>query len=203
MEGVFFHPTALVESATIGKDTRVWAFAHILRGAVIGSNCNIGDHCFVESGVAVGDDVVIKNGVALWRGITIQDRVFIGPNVAFTNDIYPRAKIYHDEYARTCVLEGASIGANATLLCGITIGRYAMIGAGAVVTRSVSDFALVYGNPAQQHGWVCACSRHLVFGDPKEKTVGLAECECGRAFELVGEVARERNAARVANDDGR
>jgi acetyltransferase-like isoleucine patch superfamily enzyme len=157
----FVNPTALVESERIGGGTRIWAFAHVLNGAVIGAGCNIGDHCFIESGVVIGNDVVVKNGVALWQGITVSDRVFIGPNVAFTNDLFPRAKVYHDEYAHTMIGEGASIGANATLLCGITIGRYALLGAGSVVTRDVPDFALVYGNPARQHGWVCVCGNPL------------------------------------------
>jgi len=176
----FEHPTALVESDAIGDGTRIWAFAHVLQGAVIGANCNIGDHCFVESGVVIGDDVVVKNGVALWQGITLQDRVFIGPNVAFTNDIFPRAKIYHAEYARTVISQGASIGANATLLCGISIGRYALIGAGSVVTRDVSDFALVYGNPARQHGWACVCGKPL----PIRQANGITCSHCQRAYKL-------------------
>ncbi len=177
----FDHPTALVESERIGDGTRIWAFAHVLKGAVIGADCNIGDHCFVEDGVVIGDDVVVKNGVALWQGITLQDRVFIGPNVAFTNDLFPRAKIYHDEYARTLIGKGASVGANATLLCGITIGEYALIGAGAVVTRNVPDFALVYGNPARQRGWVCMCGNPL----PPLQNNGVTCTHCQRAYKLT------------------
>ena len=176
----FEHSTALVETESIGNGTRIWAFVHVLNGAVIGAGCNIGDHCFVESGVVIGDDVVIKNGVALWQGITVQDRVFIGPNVAFTNDIFPRAKIYHDEYEHTLIGKGASIGANATLLCGITIGQYALIGAGSVVTRDVTSFALVYGNPARQHGWICVCGNPL----PAVQD-GVARCtHCQRVYKL-------------------
>lgn len=175
----FAHPASLVDSSQIGEQTRIWAFAHVLQGAIIGCNCNIGDHCFVESGVVIGDDVVVKNGVALWQGIMIQDRVFIGPNVAFTNDLFPRAKIFHKEYARTLVCEGASVGANATILCGITIGRYALIGAGAVVTRNVPDYALMYGNPARQHGWICIC------GAPLPVQADRAACShCNRSYTL-------------------
>jgi len=177
----FDHPTALVETDNIGDGTRIWAFAHILKGAVIGAGCNIGDHCFVESGVVIGNDVVVKNGVALWQGITLQDRVFIGPNVAFTNDIFPRAKIYRAEYEHTWLGEGASIGANATLLCGITIGRYALIGAGSVVTRDVPAFALVYGNPARQHGWACMCGNPL----PTIQADAVTCPQCQRAYKLT------------------
>ncbi len=132
----------------------MWAFAHVLKGAKIGSGCNIGDHSFVESGATIGDDVTIKNGVSVWDGVEIGDSVFVGPNVAFTNDTRPRSKVYHAEPVRTLILEGASIGANATILAGITIGKYAMIGAGAVVTKNVQDFELVVGCPAVHAGWV-------------------------------------------------
>ena len=135
---------------------------HILDGAVIGSGCNICDRSYIESGAQIGNDVVIKNGVSIWRGITLEDRAFVGPNVAFTNDIYPHAKLYRTDYEKTLIREGASIGANATLLGGITIGRYSMIGVGAVVTHDVPDFALMYGNPARQHGWVCICGEPLL-----------------------------------------
>jgi UDP-2-acetamido-3-amino-2,3-dideoxy-glucuronate N-acetyltransferase len=180
MATFFQHPTALIESEHIGSDTRIWAFAHVLEGATIGTGCNIGDHCFVESGVVIGNDVVVKNGVSLWQGLSIQDRVFIGPNAAFTNDLFPRAKVYHSAYTRTVIGEGASIGANATILCGIVIGRYALIGAGAVVTRDVPDFALVYENPARQHGWMCICGTVLALNQD-----GYVTCaHCSRSYQL-------------------
>ena len=172
------HPTALVESETIGPGTRIWAFCHILAGAIIGSDCNVGDHCYVESGVTIGDEVVIKNGVAVWSGVTIADRVFVGPNVAFTNDRSPRAKIYRSSPGATLICEGASLGANATVICGTTVGRYALVGAGAVVTRDVPEFGLALGNPARVAGYVCRCATRLSFID------GRAECACGRVFGL-------------------
>ena len=151
---IFIHPQALVESDEIGAGTRIWAFAHVMKGAKIGKGCNIGDHSFVESGVSIGNDVTVKNGVSVWDGVEIGDLVFVGPNVAFTNDTRPRSKIYHPEPERTRIFEGASIGANATILAGITIGKYAMVGAGAVVTKNVRDFELVVGCPAKHAGWV-------------------------------------------------
>ena len=151
---VFIHPNALVESDDIGEETRIWAFAHVMEGARIGKGCNVGDHSFIESGVTIGDDVTVKNGVSIWEGVEIGDRVFIGPNVAFTNDSRPRSKIFHPTPVKTFVLEGASIGANATILPGITIGRYSMIGAGAIVTKDVQDFELAVGCPARHGGWV-------------------------------------------------
>lgn len=158
---IFVHPTALVETQEIGRGTRIWAFAHVLKAAVIGGNCNIGDHCFVEGGVRVGNEVVIKNGVCLWEGLTIGDRVFVGPNVVFTNDHVPRAKVFRDAYDKVAVKEGASLGANATIIGPREIGRYAMVGAGAVVTKDVPDFGLVVGNPGRLMGWVCVCGARL------------------------------------------
>lgn len=159
----FAHPLALVESTEIGERTRIWAFAHVMPGVQIGSDCNIGDHAFLESGVVLGNNVTVKNGVAVWVGVQIADNVFLGPNCVFTNDSTPRAHIKKptDHLEKTWVRENATVGANATVLCGITIGRYAFVGAGAVVTRPVSDFALVVGNPARQVGWMCACARKL------------------------------------------
>ncbi len=134
---VFIHPQAICESSSIGAGTRVWAFAHILPTAVIGSNCNICDHTYIESDVIIGDNVTIKCGVQIWDGIRIEDNVFVGPNVTFTNDKYPRSKVYPEQFLTTIVRKGASIGANATILPGISIGANAMIGAGSVVTKSV------------------------------------------------------------------
>ena len=148
------HPTALVESLAIGRGTRIWAFAHVLPGAVVGEDCNICDHVFIENDVCVGNRVTVKCGVQLWDGVTLEDDVFVGPNATFTNDRFPRSKQYPDAFARTLVKRGASIGANATLLPGITIGQNAMIGAGAVVTRDVPPNAIVTGNPGRITGYV-------------------------------------------------
>src|SRR6478609_8191206 len=134
---VLVHPLALCESVTIGENTRVWAFAHVLPGATIGKDCNICDHVFIENDVSVGDRVTIKCGVQLWDGIRLEDDVFVGPNVTFTNDRMPRSRQYLEKYPETFVKKGASIGANSTVLPGITIGQYAMVGAGSVVTRNV------------------------------------------------------------------
>ncbi len=150
----FVHPNALCESKHIGPNTRIWAFAHILPGARIGNECNICDSVFIENDVVIGDRVTIKNGVQLWDAIEVEDDVFIGPNATFTNDRFPRSKQYPETFARTLVKKGASIGANATILPGMTIGQQAMIGAGAVVTQSVPANAIVAGNPARIVGYV-------------------------------------------------
>ncbi|WP_368205990.1 acyltransferase [Aeromonas sp. s5] len=146
---MFIHPLSDVQSSDIGNGTRIWQFSVVLRGARIGKNCNICAHTLVESDVVIGDRVTIKSGVYIWDGVTIEDDVFIGPCVAFTNDRHPRSKIYPDEFSKMIIKNGASIGANATLLPGITIGRHAMVGAGAVVTKDVPDYAVVVGNPAK------------------------------------------------------
>lgn len=150
----YIHPDARCESDSVGRDTRIWAFAHILSGAVIGDNCNICDHTFIENDVIIGDRVTIKNGVQLWNGLRIEDDVFIGPNATFTNDLFPRSRHYLEEIPQTVIRRGASIGANATLLPGLEIGSHAMVGAGAVVTRSVPPNAIVMGNPARISDYV-------------------------------------------------
>ena len=154
------HPTARVESKRIGTGTRIWAFAHVLSGAIIGRDCNIGDHCYIESDVRIGDAVTIKNGVSVWDGVTIDRGVFLGPSVALTNDRHPRSRAPW-ELSRTHIEEGATIGANATVLCGLTVGAFALVGAGAVVTRDVPGHGLVYGNPARLRGYVCRCGHTL------------------------------------------
>lgn len=150
----FLHPNALCESEHIGEGTRIWAFAHVLPGARIGRDCNVCDGVFVENDVIVGDRVTIKCGVQLWDGVRLHDDVFVGPNATFTNDPFPRSRQRPQTFAQTVVEAGASIGANATLLPGLRIGRGAMVGAGAVVTRSVPAHAIVVGNPARIVGYV-------------------------------------------------
>lgn len=150
----FVHPLGCCESANVGTGTRVWAFAHVLPGAKLGADCNICDHVFVENDVVLGDRVTVKCGVQLWDGMRVEDDVFIGPNATFTNDRFPRSKQYPERFATTTIGRGASIGANATILPGLRIGQFAMIGAGAVVTRSVPPYAIVVGNPARIVGYV-------------------------------------------------
>jgi len=178
IEGVYIHDQAIVETDRVGEGTRVWAFAHVLKGATIGKNCNICDHTFIEADVVVGDNVTIKSGVYLWDGLRIEDNVFIGPSATFTNDIRPRSKSYSAEFVKTHIGTGASIGANATVMCGTTLGQWAMIGAGSVVTKDVPDYALVYGVPARIEGYVCECSRDLIFKDSS------AACACGKAYQV-------------------
>ena len=166
------HPSALVDDANaIGSGTRVWAFAHVMSGARIGCDCNIGDHAFVESGAVLGDNVTIKNNVLVWEGITIEDDVFVGPGVVFSNDRFPRsprAVVAQARYANkstwleeTFVRRGCSIGAAATICPGIELGCYSMIGAGSVVTKNVEPYSLVVGSPAVAVGYVCSCGQRL------------------------------------------
>ena len=150
---VFIHPQALCESQKIGANSHIWAFAHVLSGAVIGRDCNICDHVFIENDVIIGDRVTIKSGVQLWDGLRIENDVFIGPNATFTNDSFPRSKSHLAVYPQTVVQAGASIGANATILPGLTIGSKAMIGAGTVITRNVPPGAIVVGNPGRIIGY--------------------------------------------------
>lgn len=152
----FVHQQALCESLHIGPRTRVWAFAHVLPGAVIGADCNICDNVFVENDVKVGDRVTVKCGVQLWDGVELEDDVFVGPNVTFTNDLFPRSRQPPPAWSRTRIEKGASIGANATILANVTVGQNAMVGAGAVVTRSVPPNSIVVGNPAKIVGYVNA-----------------------------------------------
>jgi len=163
----FQHPLAVVESSSIGDNTRIWAFAHILPGAHIGCECNICDHTFIENDITIGDRVTVKCGVQLWDGIDVEDDVFIGPNATFTNDPFQRSKRHQDKPPRTRIRRGASIGANATVLPGLTIGERSMIGAGAVVTRDVPADAIVVGNPARICGYAgVSKERHPAIGTP-------------------------------------
>lgn len=187
----FIHPQALSESSQIGDGTRVWAFAHVLPGAVIGRDCNICDGVFVENDVVVGDRVTVKCGVQLWDGVTLEDDVFVGPNATFTNDIFPRSRQQPESYARTVVARGASIGGNATVLPGVRIGAGAMVGAGAVVVRDVPDYAIVVGNPARITGY--ANTRSLPMAEDRAAAVqskgsvaGVELIEFASAVDLRG-----------------
>jgi acetyltransferase-like isoleucine patch superfamily enzyme len=183
MNDVFVHSTAIVETTQIGNGSRIWAYTHVMNGVSIGANCNIGEHCFIESGATVGRQVTIKNGNMLWEGVHLEDGVFLGPAVTFTNDLYPRSprlpqatKRYRDKgwLRPTFIRQGASIGAGAVILAGVTLGEFCMVAAGATVTRSVPPHALVIGSPARRRGWVCQCGLPLTFS---EGTASCAECE--------------------------
>ena len=173
----FKHPTALVDDkAQIGDGTRIWAFANIQSGVDVGSDCNICDCCFLEKGARVGSYVTIKNGVSIFDGVTLEDNVFCGTNVAFVNDRNPRSKKKDWALEKTIVKKGATIGSNATVLCGIIVGEYALIGAGSVVTKDVLPFEMVAGNPARKIGYVCCCGKKL------EESF---ECSCELAYRLT------------------
>jgi UDP-2-acetamido-3-amino-2,3-dideoxy-glucuronate N-acetyltransferase len=173
MEDFYAHETALVdEGCTIGKDTKIWHFSHIMSNCKIGEKCNIGQNVVVSPGVILGDNVKVQNNVSIYTGVICDDDVFLGPSMVFTNVINPRSAINRrDQYSKTHVGRGASIGANATIVCGHDIGEYAFIGAGAVVTKTVPAFALVVGNPAKQIGWVGEYGHRLTFNDK-----GFATC---------------------------
>ncbi len=177
------HQTALVETECVGEGTRIWAFAHVCEGARVGRHCNLGDHSYVERGAVLGDGVTVKNGVCVWEGVTLESGVFVGPNAVFTNDRLPRSPrlpeanaryAQKDWLLRTRVCTGATIGANATIVPGLTIGAFAFVGAGAVVTKDVAPHAMVTGVPARQVGWVCFCGRKL-----EERDGGFWCEDCG------------------------
>jgi UDP-2-acetamido-3-amino-2,3-dideoxy-glucuronate N-acetyltransferase len=161
----FFHETAVIDKdSSIGKGTKIWHFSHIMPNAIIGENCNIGQNVVVSSGVVLGNNVKVQNNVSIYTGVICEDDVFLGPSMVFTNVINPRSAIIRrDEFMQTKVGKGASIGANATIVCGNDIGAYSLIGAGAVITKEVLPFALVVGNPAKQIGWVSEFGRRLNF----------------------------------------
>lgn len=173
------HAHALVEpGAQIGANTRIWAFVHILSDVRIGVDCNICDHVFIENGVVLGDRVTVKSLVYLCTGVEIEDDVFIGPYVAFTNDRNPRSRQYLDEHPKIRLSKGCSIGASTTLLPGVTVGQWAMVGAGSLITRDVPAHALVFGSPAKIQGWVCCCGEPLTVSETK------AHCGCGERYEM-------------------
>jgi UDP-2-acetamido-3-amino-2,3-dideoxy-glucuronate N-acetyltransferase len=193
----FIHEQALVETDCIGEGTRIWAFAHVMANVTLGRNCNIGDHAFIESQVRLADNVTVKNGVSVWRHVNIADNVFLGPNVVLTNDRFPRSRDPDWQPEETWLEEGVTVGANATILCGIRLGRRCLVGAGSVVTRDVLPHALVAGNPARRHGWVCYCAQ------PLKPVGGVAACaRCGRVYAVAdtGVTELDRNERRHALD---
>ena len=182
MAEAFVHETAIVEDdVALGEGTRIWHHCHVRRGAVIGPHCSLGKNVFIDERVQVGSRVRVQNNVSVYAGVTLHDDVFVGPSAVFTNDLFPRA--YNDNWSmvRTVVGRGASIGANATVVCGRDIGPYAMVGAGSVVTRAVAAHALVVGNPARQIGWVCRCGQ--IFARGSDQPPHAARCGvCGQQW---------------------
>jgi len=182
----FAHPSAVIdEGCTIGAGTKIWHFTHLMTGCEIGNSCNLGQNVVVSPGVTLGNNVKVQNNVSIYTGVACEDDVFLGPSMVFTNVVNPRSHVNRrNEYQKTLVRKGATIGANATIVCGIEIGRYSFIGAGAVVTKSVSPYALVVGNPGRQTGWVSEYGRKLKFDEQ-----GLAECsESHEKYQLVSGV---------------
>jgi UDP-2-acetamido-3-amino-2,3-dideoxy-glucuronate N-acetyltransferase len=193
MADYFVHESSYVDDgAEIGTGTKIWHFCHVMPRAKIGERCNIGQNVLVSSDVTIGTNVKIQNNVSLYTGVIVEDDVFLGPSMVFTNVINPRSHVNRkDEYKTTLVRKGASIGANATIVCGTTLGRYCFVGAGAVVTKDIPDYALVYGTPARVRGWVCQCGEQLDF------TGERAVCStCGNAYRKQDSVVRpERGEA--------
>lgn len=186
----FVHPTSIVEkTAKIGEGTKIWHFSHVMDEAVIGKNCKLGQNVYIGPNVVIGNNVKIQNNVSVYPAVTLQDDVFCGPSCVFTNIINPRCEYPRNDerfFRETLVKKGASIGANATIVCGHTIGRYVFIGAGAVVTKDMPDYALVYGNPARIKGWMCECGKKIEFKTKK------ALCKtCGKKFTKQGDSVKK------------
>ena len=189
MSNQFIHPTAVIDAgAQIGEGTSIWHFCHVMPKAVIGSNCNIGQNVFVDNNAIVGSGVKIQNNVSVYSGVVLKDDVFVGPSAVFTNVINPRSFIERKtEFRQIVVKKGATIGANATIVCGISIGEYALIGAGAVVTKNVADYALMMGNPARQKGWVSEQGHKLQFDES-----GKAACPGdGTVYQLANDMVHK------------
>lgn len=190
-ENHFVHKSSIVDQPVkIGEGTKIWHFCHIMKGTKIGKNCNLGQNVFIGSDASIGNNVKIQNNVSVYDGVTLEDYVFCGPSMVFTNDPIPRSKYPKEpnKFLPTLVKEGASIGANATVICGNTIGKHAFIGSGSVITNDIPDYALAYGNPARIHGWMCECGKKLMFKN------GNATCQlCNSKYSKKGdEVKKEK-----------
>ncbi len=182
----FIHQNAIVDTDKIGKNTRIWAFSHLFKNSIIGENCNICEHVLVENDVIIGNNVTIKSGVYIWDGVRIGDNVFIGPSVSFINDRNPRSKVYPEKFKNTVIEQGVSIGANSTIMCDISIGRYATIGAGSVVLKDILPYEIVVGNPARVIGYNCRCTKKLIFDDENNSV-----CECGLKYTIIDNIVQE------------
>ena len=194
MTDYFVHPSSFVdEGARIGPGTKIWHFCHVMSGAVIGARCSLGQNVVVMPGTRIGNNVKIQNNVSIYEGVELEDDVFCGPSCVFTNVINPRSHVSRKhEYQKTLVRRGATIGANATILCGVTLDAYAFVGAGAVVTADVPSFALMVGVPAKRVGWMCQCGERL------RPAGGRAACQvCGAAYEEQGERLRQVTASKA------
>jgi UDP-2-acetamido-3-amino-2,3-dideoxy-glucuronate N-acetyltransferase len=190
----FVHKSSYVDpSCSVGTGTKIWHFCHIMESSVLGERCNVGQNVVISPGCVVGNGVKIQNNVSVYTGVVLEDDVFCGPSAVFTNVVNPRSHVSRkDEYRRTLVQRGASIGANATIVCGVTLGRYSFVGAGAVVTRDVPDYALVIGNPARLRGWMCYCGVKLKLGTARGARE-TAECgTCGRRYSRDSLTVAER-----------
>jgi UDP-2-acetamido-3-amino-2,3-dideoxy-glucuronate N-acetyltransferase len=185
----FVHSSSVIDDgACIGKGTKIWHFCHVMGGAQIGEGCNIGQNVFVAGNVIIGSNVKIQNNVSLYAGVILEDDVFLGPSVVLTNVVNPRSHVNRkDQYQTTVIKQGASVGANATIVCGVVLGRYSFVGAGAVVTRDVPDFALVYGNPARTQGWMCQCGIRLEFAATTDGEAVICKA-CGSRYSKRGQI---------------